>query len=155
MRNTISPPTSDSPQPTRLLPVLRPHHFGISVPDLDATISWYDRVLGFTLEKQEVIEQIPARIAFLRRDAYRIELFEVPGAAPLPAGRRKPDVDLHTHGNKHMCFEVPNIPAAVAALHAEGVDIAMVDGNRMAYIRDPNGNLIELLEPFAMDRQPR
>ncbi|MBU9641160.1 VOC family protein [Burkholderia gladioli] len=152
MTNVLSRPVPDFPPP-RLLPVLRPHHFGISVPDLDAAIAWYDRVLGFVPEKQETIEQIPARAAFLQRDAYRIELFEIPGASPLPAGRREPDRDLHTHGNKHMCFEVPNVPAAVAALRAEGVEIAMVDGNRMAYIRDLNGNLVELVEPFAVDRQ--
>jgi methylmalonyl-CoA/ethylmalonyl-CoA epimerase len=141
-----------------LLPVLVPHHFGISVPDLDAAVAWYERMLGFTLEQQLSIEKIPARIAFVRRDQYRIEIFEVPGAAPLPEERRVPDLDLRTHGNKHMCFEVPDVPAAVAALRGAGADIAFelnVDGNPTAFIRDASGNLIELLEPFAADRAAR
>ncbi|WP_310632727.1 MULTISPECIES: VOC family protein [unclassified Paraburkholderia] len=141
-----------------LLPALRPHHFGISVPDLDAAVDWYGRMLGFTLEQQLHIEKIPARIAFARRDHYRIELFEVPGAAPLPDDRREPNLDLRTHGNKHMCFEVPDVRAAVAALRGAGADIAYelnVDGNPTAFIRDVAGNLIELLEPFAADRAAR
>jgi len=141
-----------------LLPVLLPHHFGISVPDLDAAVAWYERMLGFGLEQRLDIDKIPARIAFVRRDSYRIEIFEVPGAAPLPAERRVPNLDLHTHGNKHMCFEVPDVPAAVAALRDAGADIAFelnVDGNPTAFIRDVSGNLIELLEPFAVDRAAR
>lgn len=139
-----------------LLAALRPHHFGISVPDLDAAVAWYGRMLGFTLEQQLAIDKIPARIAFVRRDQYRIEIFEVPGAAPLPAERRVPNLDLRTHGNKHMCFEVPDVRAAVAALRDAGADIAFelaVEGNPTAFIRDVSGNLIELLEPFAVDRE--
>ena len=98
-----------------LTPVLRPHHFGISVPDLDAAIDWYGRMLGFALETRMTIDKIPARIAFVRRDSYRIEIFGVAGAAPLPETRRVPNLDLRTPGNKHMCFEVPCVPQAIAA----------------------------------------
>lgn len=141
-----------------LLPVLRAHHFGVSVPDLDAAIDWYARMLGFQLETRMTIDKIPARVAFLRREGFRIELFEVPGAAPLPDERRVPNLDLRTHGNKHLCFEVPDVPKAVAALREQGADIAFevnVDGNPTAFIRDVCGNLIELLEPFAVDRGAR
>ena len=152
-RTALRSSASNHPNPP-LLPVLRPHHFGVSVPDLDAAIDWYGRMLGFALESQMTIEKIPARIAFVRRDGYRIELFEVPGAAPLPDERRMPNMDLRTHGNKHMCFEVPDVPRAVAALRAQGADIAfelVVDGNPTAFVRDACGNLIELLQPFAVD----
>jgi methylmalonyl-CoA/ethylmalonyl-CoA epimerase len=141
-----------------LLPVLRPHHFGISVPDLDAAVNWYGEMLGFALESTMTIREIPARIAFVRRDAYRIEIFEVPGATPLPDARREPNLDLLTHGNKHMCFEVPDVPAAVAALRSRGADIAfelVVNGNPTAFIRDVCGNLIELLESFDSEHKPR
>ncbi len=139
----------------RLLPALRPHHLGISVPDLDSALDWYERMLGFQLESRVALDAISARIAFVQRDGFRIEIFEVPGAAPLPDDRRVPNRDLHTHGNKHLCFEVPSVPDAIAALRAQGADIAFeltVDGNPTAFIRDVCGNLIELLEPFAVDR---
>lgn len=130
---------------------LRPHHFGISVPSLQDAIHWYGRMLGFELEERLYVAQIPAHIAFLKRGSFRLEMFEVRGAAPLPDDRRVPNLDLRTHGNKHMCFEVPDVPAAVAALRSVGADIAVemvVQGNPTAFIRDCAGNLIELLEPF-------
>jgi methylmalonyl-CoA/ethylmalonyl-CoA epimerase len=130
---------------------LHPHHFGISVPDLDAAVAWYARMLGFELEEQLFIAKIPARIAFVKRADFRVEIFEVEGAAALPEDRRVPNLDLKTHGNKHMCFEVPDVPAAVAALRAAGADIAFeltVDGNPTAFVRDCAGNLIEILQPF-------
>lgn len=130
---------------------LRAHHFGISVPELDAALGWYERMLGFSLEERLFIEKIPAHIAFVRRGDFRIEIFQVEGAAPLPPDRRVPNLDLKTHGNKHMCFEVPDVPAAMAALRAAGADIAFeltVDGNPTAFVRDCAGNLIEFLQPF-------
>jgi methylmalonyl-CoA/ethylmalonyl-CoA epimerase len=130
---------------------LRPHHFGISVPDLPAALAWYERMLGFSLEERLFIARIPAHIAFIKRGDFRIEVFEVDGAAPLPADRRTPNLDLKTHGNKHLCFEVPDVPGAVAALRAAGADIAaerVIDGNPTAFVRDCAGNLIELLQPF-------
>lgn len=130
---------------------LRAHHFGISVPDLDAALAWYQTMLGFTLEERLHIAKIPAHIAFVKRGDFRIEIFQVEGAAPLPPDRRVPNLDLKTHGNKHMCFEVPDVPAAAAALRAAGADIAFeltVDGNPTAFVRDCAGNLIEFLQPF-------
>lgn len=144
----MSPPSFAA---TGVVGALRPHHFGISVPDLDAAIAWYGQMLGFELEQRLFIEKIPAHIAFVRRGEFRIEIFQVGGATPLPDDRRVPNLDLKTHGNKHMCFELPDVPAAVAALRQAGADIALeltVQGNPTAFIRDCAGNLIELLEPF-------
>jgi methylmalonyl-CoA/ethylmalonyl-CoA epimerase len=121
------------------------------VPNLDEAIAWYGRMLGFVLEERLFISKIPAHIAFVKRDNFRIEIFEVEGAEPLPADRCVPNLDLKTHGNKHMCFETPDVPAAMAALHAAGADIAfelVVDGNPTAFVRDCAGNLIEFLQPF-------
>jgi len=138
---------------TGIVGPLRAHHFGISVPDLEAAVGWYRRMLGFALEERLFIDKIPAHIAFVKRGDFRVEIFEVDGAAPLPPDRRVPDLDLKTHGNKHMCFEVPDVPAAVAALRSAGADIAFetrVDGNPTAFVRDCAGNLIEFLQPFEL-----
>lgn len=134
---------------------LRPHHFGISVPDLDEALSWYERMLGFSVEQRLFIDKIPAHIAFVKRGDFRIEIFQVEGAAALPPDRRVPNLDLKTHGNKHMCFEVPDVQAAVVALRAAGADIAFelnVEGNPTAFVRDCAGNLLELLQPFGAGR---
>ncbi|GBL56328.1 methylmalonyl-CoA/ethylmalonyl-CoA epimerase [Pseudomonas citronellolis] len=131
------------------LPEIRPHHVGISVPDIDAAIGWYQRMLGFELEMRAFIDIIPADVAFVRRGDFRLELFQVEGAAPLPAERREPNQDVRTHGNKHLCLAVRDVPATVAGLREKGADIVfekVVQGTPMAFIRDNSGNLLELIQ---------
>jgi len=131
---------------------ITPHHVGVSVADLEASIAWYERMLGFTLDERVEIAAIPARIAFLKRGAFRIELFEVAGAAPLPDDRRAPNKDLRTHGTKHLAFSTPDVPALVKDLKARGADVAMeaiIQGNPVAFVRDNTGNLIEFVTEAA------
>lgn len=132
---------------------LKFHHGGVSVPDLEASIEWYSRVLDFEVEERIDIAAIPAKVAMLRRGELRMELFEVPGAAPLPPERREPNTDPHTHGNKHVAFAVPNVDEAVEELRRRGADIALVghfDFGSFVFLRDNSGNLIELVqEPAA------
>ncbi|WDS35051.1 VOC family protein [Pseudoxanthomonas sp.] len=133
---------------TAALP-LKHHHGAMSVPDLNAAIAWYARVLGFALERRFPIPAIPAEVAMLRRGPMRIELFEVPGAAPLPPERLLPDSDNRTHGNKHVAFAVPDVDAAAAHLHAQQADVVWVKRfpwGANIFLRDPAGNLIELVE---------
>ncbi len=128
---------------------LQPHHLGLSVPNLEASIAWYEKMLDFKLETQLTVAAIPARIAFLKRGNFRIELFEVEGAAALPEDRRVPNLDLRTHGTKHLAFAVPDVDAAVLEFSARGADIAMhirVHGKPTAFIRDNAGNLLEFVQ---------
>ena len=129
---------------------LIPHHCGISVPDLEASIDWYRDMLGFSVEKRLTIEAISARIAFMKHGDFYIELFETKGAAPLPDNRRYPDRDIQTHGTKHLAFAVQDVQKFIEALKKRGVDIAMdvslMEGKAMAFIRDNAGNLIEIVE---------
>lgn len=130
-------------------PEIKPHHAGVSVPDLDAAIAWYGHMFGFEQEMRAFIDIIPAHVAFIRRGDFRIELFQVEGAAPLPADRREPNLDVRTHGNKHVCFAVQNVAVAVTGLRAKGADIVfekVVQGTPMAFIRDCAGNLVELIQ---------
>lgn len=125
------------------------HHAGISVANLDNSIAWYQHCLGFELEKKLYVEQIPAQIAFIKRDDFRIELFELADAHPLPSDRREPNLDIRTHGHKHFCLGVLDAKQAFAELRDKGADIvfeAVIDGTPMGFLRDNNGNLIELIE---------
>jgi methylmalonyl-CoA/ethylmalonyl-CoA epimerase len=128
---------------------LKHHHGGISVPDLESSIQWYSEVLGFEVEQRFELPAIPARIAMLKRGDLRIELFQVPGAKPLPPERRDPDSDLRTHGNKHLAFAIRDVDAAEQELRARGVDIVFVGrfefGSNL-FLRDNCGNLLELVE---------
>lgn len=128
---------------------LKFHHGGLSVPDLEASIEWYASALGFQVESRIEIPQIPAKVAMLRRGELRMELFEVPGAAPLPPERRQPNRDPHTHGNKHVAFAVQSIDMLVEDLRARNVDIVFVGRFKFgtnAFVRDNAGNLIEFVQ---------
>jgi methylmalonyl-CoA/ethylmalonyl-CoA epimerase len=125
------------------------HHGGVSVPDLDAAIAWWHKVLDFDVERRFPIPTIPAEVAMLRNGPLHIELFEVPGAKCLPEERRMPDTDVTTHGNKHLSFAVQNVREFAEALKKRGADIVWV--KEMAhganiFIRDNVGNLIEFVQ---------
>jgi methylmalonyl-CoA/ethylmalonyl-CoA epimerase len=132
------------------LPPLKPHHVGISVGDLEASIAWYSDMLGFSLEEVGAIPEGRGRVAILRAADFRVELFEVPGAAPLPEERRDPQLDLCTHGTKHIAFEVEDIVSLVADLRRRGADIVWETvhaGYAVVFVRDNTGNLVELMQP--------
>ena len=127
---------------------LKHHHGGISVPDLEASIRWYAEVLDFEVEQRLEIPAIPAKVAMLRRGDLRLELFEVPGAQPLPEERRHPNLDLRTHGNKHLAFAIKDLDSAERELKKRGADIVWVrrfEFGANIFLRDNSGNLIELV----------
>jgi methylmalonyl-CoA/ethylmalonyl-CoA epimerase len=132
---------------------LKHHHGGVSVADLEASVQWYCSVLGFEVECRFEIPPVPAQVAQLKRGELRMELFQVPGAKPLPEDRRYTDRDLHTCGNKHIAFAVQSVKDTVAELQARGADIALVHASAFgssAFIRDNTGNLIEFVQAPEM-----
>ena len=133
---------------------LRPNHCGISVPDIESGIAWYGKMLGFEVKSRMAVETLRAEIAFLSNGDFQIELFEVTDAKPLPEGARSPNLDLQTHGTKHIAFAVKDLEELVAYLKSHDADIAMdvsqMPDGKVAFIRDNAGILIELIEPGAL-----
>ena len=128
---------------------LKYHHAGISVPDLESSITWYKTMLGFEVESRRTHPHPPAKVAFLKRGDLRVELFEVPGAAGLPEGRSIPDQDLCAHGNKHVAYALKDVQAAADELKSRGADVVFVKNMgtlTVAFLRDNAGNLIELFQ---------
>ena len=128
------------------------HHGGVSVPDIDAAIDWYGRVLGFELEKSFYIAPAKAKAAMIRKGPLRFELFEPEDAAPLPEDRRHPPRDIQTHGNKHVAFRIDDLEAFLAEMEEKVADIAFVVREEFGsgcFIRDCAGNLIEFVTEDA------
>ncbi|MBP1627283.1 MAG: Glyoxalase/bleomycin resistance protein/dioxygenase [Holophagaceae bacterium] len=129
---------------------IRPLHGGISVADMDASIAWYGRMLGFRLRSCKFIPPLNAKVAFLERDGWSLELFEHAESKALPSERRVPNLDIQTQGFKHVAYAVSDIEAAMAELKSKGVDIALdvfpMEGDKVAFIRDNTGNLVELIQ---------
>lgn len=156
------------------LPSLLMHHFSVSVPDIEVALRWYEDILGFKPEMRFTIDAISAQGAFLVREALRIELWQIGSGAKVPASRKQPDSDLQSGGTKHVAFLVANLQERLAELHARGVDIAAVQRHPAepmqpelepfaanmppafaAFIRDPAGTLIELLDQEQVGKLPK
>ena len=120
-------------------------HWGISVPDLDASIAWYGEMLGFAEVRRFDIPKAGARAAIIRRGTLDIEVFEVQGASPLPPGRSIPNEDIRTHGVKHVALAVEDRQALLDYLSTRGVEVVF-RGIKGAFILDNAGNIIELME---------
>lgn len=132
---------------------LTPAHVGLSVYHMDESIDWYRRVLGYELVKDDgFLPPLQARVCFLERDGFQLELFEYVSPKPLPDDRKTPDSDLQTVGTKHLAFFVQDMSAIKAHLRAENVEIAHeaeMNGEAVLFLRDCNGILIELIEKTA------
>ncbi len=129
---------------------IKPIHWGVSVPDIEASIKWYSEVLGFTLESNVFLPQAHSTVAFMYYNDYRLELFEVEGAQSIPAGRSIPNEDLKTHGNKHQAFSIKDIHKFVDYLKSKNVviakDVFQVGADYVVFINDNAGNLIEFIQ---------
>ena len=153
--------------PAGLFPDLKPHHVAISVADIDKSIAFWRDNFGFELDFRDEIPAIKAKLAFMVRDGFRLEFFQIEGSAPVPEERLKPNTDLRTQGTKHVCFCVDDVQDALEKLHARGVPIAGImrgkgtpmrteddpkldpEGTKkpaMAFFfREPSGALVEIL----------
>lgn len=130
-------------------------HVGLSVADLDAMIAWYGKAFGLAVEFEFELPNAIMRGAMLHSpDGYRVELLHrADSVLGLQAGN--PLEAAATRGYGHVAFDVPDVDAAYDALIALGAADRMSPrpspepGVRMAYVADPEGNLIELLDRAA------
>ena len=125
----------------------RIHHVAVVVRDLDAAVSFYRDTLGLPLELILPVPSDHVRIGFLPVGESRMELVEptdeTSGVARFLVSRGE--------GFHHVCFEVPDIAAALDHLASRGVELidraprAGADGP-VAFIhpRSAHGVLVEL-----------
>jgi catechol 2,3-dioxygenase-like lactoylglutathione lyase family enzyme len=130
-------------------------HVGLNVEDLDAMTAWYVDALKLEVEFEVVLEQVQLSIAMLRSpDGYRVELLSRPGSVAGIQAANPVEAAL-TRGFGHLALDVPDVDAAYDALLTAGATDRMSPrpspepGVRMAFIADPEGNLIELLDRTA------
>ena len=130
-------------------------HVGLNVADLDTMTTWYAGALGLEVEFEFALDDVDFRGVMLRSaSGFRIELLHRAGNAAGMQPASPVDAAL-TRGFGHVAFDVPDVDAAYAALVESGAAERMSPrpspepGVRMAYIADPEGNLVELLDRTA------
>lgn len=130
-------------------------HVGLTVADLEAMKRWYCDALDLEVEFEFALGHVELDGAMLvSPSGYRIELLSRSGSvAGLQAAN--PVEAALTRGFGHVAFDVPVVDEAYDALVAVGATDRMSPrpspepGVRMAYVADPEGNLIELLDRTA------
>lgn len=129
------------------IPVKTWSHIAISVTDMKSSVKWYGAVLGFTLSHTDEIPT-PAgnlKVTWLNAPNFCLEIFEVPGAKPVPPDRLDPATDLKTLGNKYLTLGVTDINKTAAEL--KRLEVGIISRRRNSiFIRDEDGILIELAD---------
>lgn len=118
------------------------HHVALYTDDFPRLYAFYTETLGMA----EVGRFAGRPIAFLDAGGALIEL----AGDEAPAGPRG-------QGWSHLALEVADLEAAVAALEARGVAFHVppepfppeAPRCRIAFFRDPDGNLLELYQPLG------
>lgn len=129
----------------------RLNHVGVATPSIERSVKTYRIFLGasaigepFDLPAQGV------RVCFIDAPNTQIELIEPYDEASPIAGFLKKNP---AGGQHHLCFEVPDITAAVADLKAKGATVLGeprigAHGTPIVFVhpRDMGGLLVELME---------
>lgn len=128
-------------------------HVGLSVADLDAQRRFYAGALGMTTVEEHLdMLEAGVRTAILRADnGLKIELIERSGS--VVQEHADPFDRAGTQGYFHWAVYVDDLEASVAEVLAAGARTvsppadAARPGMRFAYVKDPEGNLLELIQP--------
>ncbi len=130
-------------------------HVGLTVADLAAMTDWYCVAFELRVEFEFALDDVELSGVMLRSPrGWRLELLSRPGSvAGLQAAN--PVEAALTRGFGHVALDVADVDAAYDALVSVGAADRMSPrpspepGVRMAYVADPEGNLVELLDRTA------
>lgn len=118
-------------------------HTCLNVSDMEKSIGFYTNRIGLTFVSRREIKENNAEIAFLKD--------EVGNAIELTHWRDKKTL---TEGDNfdHIAFQVDDIQQSITSLRDHGVTIAMEpyslkgSSSKIAFIKDPDGNWLELIQ---------
>lgn len=119
--------------------IIRMHHFGMATDDLEQSVRSYE-AHGFKVYKRFTKPGMKAAMLF--KDGAGIEFFKFDN----------PDGKLERMIGRHSAFESDDLEDDVRKYLEHGHELAIpiekgTIVKRYAYVKDPVGNYIELLEP--------
>ena len=112
-------------------------HFAIASPNPKRLADWYVANLEF-------------KIAFEYAGNYFVEARNGALIEIIPAEGEAPATQIRTPGMRHIAISVDDFDSAYSALREQGVTLEgepySNEGNRLAFFRDPDGNLLHLIQ---------
>ena len=135
------------------------HHVGITVSDLDTVTEFYQSVFDCEIIAEFSVDgnafatgvDIPnasAEFVHLDLGSVRLEL-----VAYEPDGDDRPPADLNDAGATHLGVDVDDVDEFYESLPASVETLSppqtTATGTKICFLRDPDGTLIEVLNPNA------
>lgn len=134
------------------------HHVGLTVSDLEPVVAFYRDTLGLSVVDRfevggeafaDVVDVPDASGSFVHLESpdgeTRLELVEYE-----PVGSGTDESELNRPGAAHVGFSVPDLEAFFESLPADVESLSeprtTASGTTLVFLRDPEGNLVELLE---------
>jgi len=124
------------------------NHIAFNCVNLAEQEAFYTKHFGFkrsrTFNRGE-----PGEFFLLKLGSVRLEMFSTDRTKTVAMQGGEQPI-----GFKHLAFDVPKLEPVIAGLQADGIEVdkivvvESIPGLRIAFFRDPEGNIIELMEGF-------
>jgi lactoylglutathione lyase len=124
-------------------------HASIRTSDIERSIDFYTRLLGLTIVSRREIPQNDAEIAFLQDPQGKGCILEL---TFYRKQKRFSQPDYKDRVFDHLAFEVKDMAQTIATMRNQKVTITdepfklSPTGSLIAFVEDPDGTLIELIE---------
>jgi len=120
-------------------------HFGISVANLDESVSWYEDNFGAREIKRTYKEDFGLTIALLELGDFHLELLQPDRPERIVSIEGTLQELLQRIGTSHIALSVTDIKGVYEKLKSNGVELVTeLIEERLFFCRDPNGVLIEV-----------
>jgi catechol 2,3-dioxygenase-like lactoylglutathione lyase family enzyme len=137
------------------------HHTALSTRDADRLVQFYREVFGFEVEfefpwdegneafkQSHAVHESAGRVVMIANGASRLEIFEYRKPEPRADIVGRANADL---GIAHFAIEVRGIEKELPRLEKAGMTfqsglVTQTPEIKMAYGRDPDGNIIEVID---------
>lgn len=124
---------------SKIYEIVRIHHVSLIVSDTDRSLAFYRDLLGLTTDNERPDLGYPG--AWLQVGDQQIHLLELPNPDPVD-GRPH-----HGGRDRHLALTLKDIESLEQALEQAGIAFTRSrSGRRAIFLRDPDGNALELIE---------
>jgi glyoxylase I family protein len=132
------------------------NHIGLNCVDPIGIEQWYAK--HFAFERKRVYLPGPDQVVVIGNGGVALELFPVQGDAAPNLDARDGPTDP---GVRHLAFLVDDLDAKLAEMGDDAkitlgpLDMsAFIEGMRVAWITDPEGNIVELNQGYTDETNP-